>query len=264
MKSLYLCLFSFFLFTLVSAQEWRLEQSFPMTDIDSWDVDPMGKVIYSKKDVLIKLDSNFQVMFRQSLKGVGAIEVVDARHALKTLIFSEEQQAIAFLDNTLTFHQSVHDLSGSNVSYSTNASYSAQSNRYWVYDADNSKLMLFDEMQPQPMVIENLSGILGELVVNDLREMENTLLVLDQSKGIYLFDYYGTLIDLIETDGAISVSLVKGFIFYLTPEALVRFDVRSRDEILFRLPDNGVIDFRIVGESIYLRTAEGIKKYLLK
>ena len=245
-------------------REWLLQNEHTIQHVDYWDVDPMGKVIYSKKDVLIKLDSNFQVLFSQSIKGFGTISDIDARHALKTLIFSEDQQSIAFLDNTLTYHQSVKDLSLSNISYATNVSYSAQSNRYWVYDVDNTKLMLFDEMRNQPSVIENLAGILGSLHVDMVREMENYLLILDKSKGVYLFDYYGSMIDFVETDKALNVALNKGFIYYLTSENLIRFDLRTRDEVLINLPSDDVIDFRILGNYIFLQTADGIKKYLLK
>lgn len=243
---------------------WILQNEHAIQNVDHWDVDPMGKVIYSKKDVLIKLDSNFQVLFRQSLKGFGTISDIDARHALKTLIFSEDQQSIAFLDNTLTYHQQVKDLSISNISYATNVSYSAQSNRYWVYDVDNTKLILFDEMRNQPTVIENLAGILGSLNVDMIREMENYLLIFDKSKGVYLFDYYGSMIDFIETDEALNVALNKGFVYYLTSDNLVRFDLRARDEVLINLPGSDVIDFRILGNYIFLQTADGIKKYLLK
>jgi hypothetical protein len=243
--------------------KWVLQNEYSIQDIDNWDVDPMGKVIYSKKDVLIKLDSNFQVLFRQSLKGFGTISDIDARHALKTLIFSENQQAIAFLDNTLTFYQSEKDLSVSNVSYATNVSYSAQSNRYWVYDVDNTKLMLFDEMRNQPAVIENLAGILGTLNVDVIREMENYLLIFDKSKGVYLFDYYGSMIDFVETSEALNVSLNNGFVYFLTADELVRFDLRSRDKVVFVLPIHEVIDFRILSDYIFLQTSQGIKKYLL-
>lgn len=265
MKHLITLLFFLIIYSVFGQEkEWVLQNEHAIQNVDYWDVDPMGKVIYSKKDVLIKLDSNFMVLFRQSLKGFGTISDIDARHALKTLIFSEDQQSIAFLDNTLTYHQPVKDLSISNVSYATNVSYSAQSNRYWVYDVDNTKLMLFDEMRNQPSVIENLAGILGSLHVDMVREMENYLLILDKSKGMYLFDYYGSMIDFIETDRALNVALNKGYVYYLTTENLVRFDLRSRDEVLIDLPISGVIDFRILGNYVFLQSADGIKKYLLK
>lgn len=264
--------FLIFLFLLFSSANclygqqklWVLQNDYTIDQIDYWDVDPMGKIIYSKKDVLIKLDSNFQIMFRQSIKEFGTISDIDARHALKILIFSEDQQSIAFLDNTLTYHQSVKDLSLSEISYATDVSYSAQSNRYWVYDADNTKLMLFDELRNKPTVIENLAGILGSLHVDMVREMENYLIILDKSKGIYLFDIYGSMVDFIATEDALNVSLNKGFLYYLTTKNLVRFDLRSREVEFLDLPTEDVINFRILSSYVFLQTATGIKKYLLK
>lgn len=251
--------------SFVCAQEktWKEINSFNIVACEAWDVDPMGKVIFSNNDVIVKLDSSFNVQFRESIKSIGRITSIDARHALKTLVFSEEQQVISFLDNTLASHKGVKDLSRLDISYGTHVSYSGQSNRYWIFDGDNSKLVLVDESRQRPQVLENLAGIIGTIEVNQIIEMENILFVFDKNKGIYLFDIYGSLIDLMETTDAISIHYFDGFVYYLTDKELVRWHVRSREKRAVNLPKEGIKGFRVLGNYIFFRTNSHIKKYRL-
>jgi hypothetical protein len=256
-----------FIFLPATAQEefqWKLTRTHVCGEVDAWDVDPMGKVIYARKDVIIKLDSSFTVLFRQSTKGTGNIAEIDARHALKTLVFSEDQQSISFLDNTLTQTKNSKDLSSIGASYVTKVSYSAQSTRYWAFDGDNSKLFLIDDTRNSPNVIENLSGLLGEIQVDQLMEVENMLIIFDASKGIYLFDYYGSLIDFVAIENASYVNYYKGELYYISNNRLVNQDLRSRRTVSIELPETDIRGFRILGDEVYLRTSDEIRKYLLK
>lgn len=253
-----------FVFSSFSQENWELLKSVETGKILAWDVDPMSKVIYAKNDALIKLDTSFNVQFTQSVKGFGAVTKIDARHSLKTLIFSEDQQSVAFIDNTLTFHKGIKDLSLLNVSYATNVSYSAQSNRYWVFDDDNSKLLLVDENRRAPQVIENLQGTLGSLSLFQLLEMENVLLIFDRTLGIYLFDIYGSMIDFIETSEAKSIHFADGRLYYMTDDELVRINIKNRNVVRIPLPEKDLVSFRVLGRYIFFQTPTHIKKYFLK
>lgn len=243
---------------------WELVNEYKVQNVEAWDVDPMGKIIFSQNDVITKLDTTFNVQFTQSLKEIGGLTAIDARHALKTLIFSEDQQAIAFMDNTLTLHKGIKDLGKINVAYATHVSYSAQSSRYWVYDGDNSKLMLIDEMRQRPQVIENLAGTLGGLTVHQLMEVENRLLIYDKTKGVHLFDIYGSLIDFIPFSNGKSTYLTREHLYYITADELVRINLRSRNEIRKALPLEKIEKFRVLGNYVFFQTPTHLKKYLLK
>lgn len=266
MRIYFLVLGLYFLsvFTCISQENWQLLKSVETDELMAWDVDPMGKIIYAKNDALIKLDTSFNVQFTQSVKGFGAVTKIDSRHSLKTLIFSEDQQSVAFIDNTLTFHKGIKDLSLIDVSYATNVSYSAQSNRYWVFDDDNSKLLLVDENRKNPQVMENLQGTLGSLSLFQLIEMENVLLLFDRSKGIYLFDIYGSMIDFIETKNAKSIHFEGGRLYYMNDTELVRINISNRNEVRIPLPEKELISFRVLGRYIFFQTPSHIKKYFLK
>lgn len=249
--------------TIVFSQDkkWKLINEMEIKNLNSWDVDPMGKVIYAERDAIVKIDSSFKELFTQSVKGFGSVTKIDARHSLKTLIFSEDQQSIAFMDNTLTFKDE-KDLAIIDVAYGTHASYSGQTNRFWVFDGDNSKLVLYDETRNSTQVMENLSGTLGFLLLDELFEIQNTLLLFDKTKGIYLFDVYGTMIDFIATENAKAIHFEEGKLFYLTEDELVRIDIKDRTERRIELPEKGIINFRVLGKYIYFQTPNGLKKYV--
>lgn len=249
---------------IFSQENWELLESVETGSIQAWDVDPMSKVIYAKSDALIKLDSSFNIQFTQSVKEFGAVTKIDARHSLKTLIFSEDQQSIAFIDNTLTFQKGIKDLSLLEVSYATNVSYSGQTNRYWVFDDDNSKLLLVDESRRAPQVMENLQGTLGSLSLYQLMEMENVLLLFDRSLGIYLFDIYGSMIDFIETINAKSIHYEDGRLYYMTDDELVRINIKNRNVVRIPLPEKELVSFRVLSSYIFFQTPTHIKKYFLK
>jgi len=242
---------------------WKLLNKIKIADCHSWDVDPMGKIIFSTNDVLIKLDTNFQVQFQESAKSFGLVTSIDARHALKTLVFSEEQQVVAFLDNTLASHKGVQDLSEYGVSFATHISYSGQSTRYWIFDGDNSKLVLIDENKIRPQVLENLAGIIGSLQVHQLFEIENILFLFDHNKGIYLFDIYGSLIDLFETSEAKHMYFFDENLYYITSDQLVKWNIRTREKESITLPDKNCHEFRVLGNYFFFRTDGYLKKYVL-
>lgn len=262
----YLICFLLFGGFYVNAQSdsWELLRSVDIKDVQAWDVDPMGKLIYARKDALTKLDTSFNVQFTQSIKSFGTISKIDSRHSLKTLIFSEDQQSIAFVDNTLTLHKGVKDLSVIDVAYATTVSYSAQTSRYWIFDGDNSKLILIDENRRKPQVMENLAGTLGTLDLFELYEIENRLLLFDKSKGIYIFDIYGTLIDFIETENAIAIHFSEEHFFYMNNRELIRINIRNRESIRIPLPESGLLNFRVLGNYVFFQSANKIGKYLLK
>ena len=259
-----ICILFFLLFSAFSqSQTWGLIKEYPVKNLYAWDVDPMGKVIYAQRDAITKLDSSFQIQFTQSVKGFGNISKIDARHSLKTLIFSQDQQSIAFMDNTLTFKDS-KDLSIIDIAYGTHASYSAQTSRFWVFDGDNSKLVMYDETRNNTQVMENLSGTLGFLNLDELFEIENILLLFDKSKGIYLFDIYGSMIDFFATENAKAIHYEDGKLFYLTDSELVRIDLKDRRERKIPLPESDIFNFRVLGNYVFFETETALKKYLLK
>lgn len=264
MKSSFVFILIFFTMNLAWTQStWTLKQSYTNNDIIAWDVDPMGKVIVSKRDVLIKLDTSFRVQFSQSNKRFGEISKLDARHSLKTLVFSKDQQLVGFIDNTLTFQEGIKELSQEDISYATDVCYSGQTNRYWVYDADNSKLVLFDNSLGNKTEINNLAAITGAAEPTSFFESHNQLILFYKGIGTYIFDYYGTLLRFIDDEKMEAIHTSKNFLYYIEEEQMFRLNLVTLNKISIALPVQDITEFRIFENFVFFKNSKGIKKYFL-
>ncbi len=257
--------YSIFTFFSANAQEgdWKLLNVYESKDIDAWDVDPMGKLIIAERDIMVKLDTSFSVQFTQSTKQLGEVEQLDAAHSLKTLVFSQVQQYVSFVDNTLTFQEGIKDLSEYNVAYATNVGYSNQTNRFWVYDGDNSQLLLIDETGNQISKINNLSAITGGMQPQDLFERNNELLLFYEDIGVFFFDYYGSLISHFPIKNANAVHFTKDYLFFAVESTVVRVNRKSQDRMEYKLPETEISGIRVNGNNLFLEVPKGIKKYSL-
>lgn len=261
----FILIFLILTFSNLIAQEgsWRLQQFYESVDINAWDVDPMGKLIIAERDVLVKLDTSFSVQFTQSIKQLGEVEQLDAAHSLKTLVFSQVQQYVTFVDNTLTFQDGVKDLSDYDVAYGTNVGYSNQTNRIWVYDGDNAQLLLIDETGNQISKINNLSSITGGMQPKELYERNNELMLFYDEIGVFFFDYYGSLISNFPIKNAQAVHFTKDHLFFVVKNTVIRVNRKTENRIVYELPDALILGIRVHGNSLFLEVPEGIKKYSL-
>lgn len=249
--------------TVWSQSRWTLMHSYFSDAILAWDVDPMGKVIISKRDVLIKLDTSFNIQFSQSSKRFGEVSKIDARHSLKSLVFSQNQQLVGFLDNTLTFQEGVKELSDSDVSYATDVCYSGQTNRYWVFDADNSSLILFDSGLNNKSEINNLASITGAAEPTSIFESHNQLVLFYKGIGTYIFDYYGTLLRFIDDKKMEAIHVSEYYLYFVEEGKMFRMNLKTLDKISIDLPTTDISEFRIFENYVYFKTSRGIKKYFL-
>ena len=264
MKKIFALLIVFFVINPGWAQpQWTLMHSYDNEEIIAWDVDPMGKVIISKRDVLIKLDTSFSIQFSQSNKRFGEISKIDARHSLKSLVFSKDQQLVGFIDNTLTFQEGMMELSEEDISYATDVCYSSQTNRYWVYDADNSKLVLFDNSLGNKTEINNLAAITGGSEPTSFFESHNQLILFYKGIGTYIFDYYGTLLRFIDDKKMEAIHTSKDFLYFIEEGKMIRLNLKTLNRISIALPMKDITEFRIFENYVFFKNSSGIKKYFL-
>lgn len=250
--------------TFAQTARWTKIHEYKAKSINAWDVDPMGKVVLSQGDVITKLDTSFAELFSQSTKQFGDIAVLDARHSLKTLVFSKDQQVIAFVDNTLTFQDGTNDLADFSVAYATNVCYSNQTNRFWIYDGDNARLLLIDDRGRQSSTINNLTAITRQSEPELLFEQGNELLLFYPNKGIYLFDYYGSLVRFYPITGTKAVYFDKHFFYFIRGNEIVRIDRKTDEKVSVELPAENVRALRVNGAFIFLEVSDGIQKYRLQ
>ena len=191
-------------------------------------VDELGFYTFFDKDMLEKYDTSGVRLFRQSVKTYGKIDCIDVSNPMKPLVFFREQQVIAFLDNTLTPYQQTTKLSDLGISYGTLVCYSTQSDRFWVFDQDNSKLVLLLQDGRKHLESENLAGLLAIENPVQLIERNSLLYLVDEFKGVFIFDMFGTFVEFVDLPSIQWIQVDEHNIYYLADSILFSFNRRTR------------------------------------
>lgn len=242
----------------------RLEElkTYPISGQAIWMVDGLENIIISDRDRLTKYDKNGKLLFEQSQKSLGRLDKIELVNSLKIYGFSENQQLVCFYDNSLTSMEKCIDLSEYDlVNVSTVAS-SGQSDKMWAFDQVNSSLYLLSfKGLLQSQNVKNLNGILDAAHIAELIEWDNKLFILDNQKGIYVFDLYGTLIRFIEVQQVKWIQFYNDYLICLKEGKLEMISLQNdKKSVDFPLKYEGVRDFYVDDAFIYLRSATTITK----
>ncbi len=235
-----------------------------VNNVSAWDVDELGNTIIVQANQLKKYDVKGNLLFAQSSKTVGNITKLDARNPMKVLFFSEEQQLVGTLDNSLTFQGENFDLSTYGLSYAQAFSSSFQNNKFWVYDQDNSKLELLSTNNQQSVKIENLKSLLGFNEVTQLIEEGNFLFLYDKTKGVYKLDNYGNLIDFISIKIGSYISVEKNVIYVLCGNILYAYSEKEPMPMELFLPRTDILQFKKQGAYFYFLEKNKLSKFSFK
>ena len=232
---------------------------------EAWAVDGLENVYVSKKTTIDKYDSVGVLKFSQSIKSLGRMKQLVPVNTMKLVHFSEEQQTLCYLDNTLTSLDDCIELSNLGVINAILISSSNQPDKIWVLDNINSRLLLIPmEGTNPPQEIMNIRGILDLNEIDQIAERGNHLLLLDAEKGTYVFDVYGTLITLIPEVNVSCVDANEQTIFMLRDNQLIMWSLDNEETLTVDLPIKGVIDFRYKNHYLFLRTMEAVHKFRLQ
>ncbi len=242
---------------------WTESFSKPIHWNDVWCSDGLGNVIRTNRTVIEKYDTTGSLMFSQSIRAIGKSTELTTVNSMKILSFSDEQQTLCSLDNTLTLSENCIDLADFNIQSAIHVSASSQPDRIWIMDQLNYHLMSLNLRTGKYSEISNLTGILNFEQVDEMKEYGNELFILDRSKGLYRFDLYGTLISYFPQDGCLAFAVQDGNAMILKKDGILMIDMESEEEQNLHLPIPEIIDFSVNGSSFYFRTVDKIFRYKL-
>lgn len=250
------------LFCQTDSLTWKEIRSFELGKNETWNVDILQNVYLTKKNLLKKYDSVGVMKFSQSFRSVGRISAIEPVNFMKLLVFSEEQQSVCWLDNTLTLGNDCIDLTELGFDYAMKVAVSGQPDKIWIIDQLNLKLRLVPAYNSsQFQEIKNLNGIAGIVEADKIMECYNELFLLDRSTGIYRFDLYGTLIEHIKIEDVEDIGGWNEHLLLLKNDELQSIDLSNGITAKIYLPLKGVKEFRISDKQIYLRTEEKVINY---
>ena len=244
--------------------EWKALHSWGIGSDEIWTTDVLGNVLLTKKNLIQKFDSTGVLKYSQSIRSFGRLKDIQTVNSMRIIAFSKEQQTVCLLDNTLTLSENCIELADFNIGNATSFCVSSQPDKIWILDQLNSRLLLLSLGKTnQFQEISNLKGILALDHVDQLTEYNNRLYIIDRTKGIYEFDLYGTLLNVIPAEGFTSVFFAKENAFLLTNEHLKVIHLVSLKTTQIPIPVKDVTQFQITESAFYFRSTSKIYNYLL-
>lgn len=244
--------------------EWEVKSEFNIGKEDVWSVDILGNVYSTDDRIINKHDSIGKKKFSQSIKAFGHLKDIQTINTMKVVGFSEEQQAVCLLDNTLTLSEECIDLSKFDIGNASHIAVSGQSDKLWVVDQLNSRLLLLSLGNTyQYQEIKNLQGILNIAEVLAIKEVNNQLFLADTKGKIYQFDLYGSLLNVYESTLFIDFILKDETLILLAEGQLILLNMMTNEEKMLNLPMKDVLEVQLSGNFFYFRTENKILKYTL-
>lgn len=244
---------------------WSEVSSFELDSLSSWNIDRLENHYVSDGNTITKLDSDGEIRFTQSVRFSGGVSSLEPINTMKVILFSQEQQALCFFDNTLSLYQDCIELIDANIINATLICASSQSDRVWVLDQLNSTLTQLVFSGDMPSVnVENLAGILNVNEVTQLLERDEQLFLLDSFRGIYQFDLYGSFVDFYSRENIQQFEVVGNSLFLLINNKLELQSTITEESVEIALPVEEVFEFKIMNKAIFLRTPETVHKFELQ
>jgi|TARA_R110000737_G_scaffold224336_2_gene239319 hypothetical protein len=247
-----------------SQEKWEIMSKYNLKDQSIWQADLLGNLYIADKDLLTKYDTAGVLQYSQSIKSKGRIDAILPINTMKIMLFSTQQQTFTIFDNTLSEVNKTYDLSAMGFGYVTMLAVSSQPNKVWVYDQLNSKLVLVDlGRSNQQQEIENLRGLLNSTEIVWMKEEGNQLYLFDGLAKIYVFDLYGSLLDVFDVPMAEKVEVNNEEIFVMMKGSVSRFRIEDKSLEKIEAPVSGVTDFQWVNSIFFFRVTDELLKFRL-
>lgn len=197
MKYYWLLLFLLGFTPIQFAQKWQLETELQLLDTaQHWTIDEWGQLYQWKENAISVQNSQTNQILRESFKNFGQISAIHPLNGLRILIFSEEQQMIGILDNTLQMKGEAINLSDYGFSYVSAVAKSSRPDYIWLFDQYRSRLILFNlSSRTSSQLIDNAFGKEFNPQIQQLFEYQSDLYCLLQNGQLFHFDRNLTRID---------------------------------------------------------------------
>lgn len=245
---------------------WKKRVSYELDSNEVWSVDGIGNVFTSKEGVINKYDTIGGLRFSQSIKSMGNMSQMLPINSMKLVHFSEEQQTLCYLDNTLSPTDDCLELAGRDIVNASMVAASSRPDLFWVFDNLNSKLILMalDNVSQKQQEIENLAGILDIENISQILERDSKLYLVEDHKGVYVFDIYGSLLNHYDQESINRIDARGQTLYMLFEKVLKRTIYETNYQQTIPLPIEGITDFRYSNQYYYFRTSQHVHKFSLQ
>lgn len=195
MKAFYTILIFFFLGKTVLAQSdslFQLVKTYPFEVSDAVLDNLDNLYIITPQDQLKKYNANGDsIGVFNGVRRFGKLCSVDVSNPMKLLLFYKDFSTIVILDRMLSVRATI-DLRQNNV-LQASAIGASYDNKIWVFDSYESKLKKLDEQGVLLQETPDFRTLFEQQVMpHQILDRDGLVYLYDSTKGLYVFDDYGT------------------------------------------------------------------------
>jgi hypothetical protein len=263
-------IFIFFLIctkiTLAQNSIYSWQENFVVSEktISGWNIDAFKNLYVSNSSSLVKYNQQGEITHKISNKSFGDIKQIIPITPLKIVLFSEQQQQLCFVDNTLTPVDFCIDLGDYNIEFATNIGRSSRGGKLWVFDQVNSVLLLID-LNKSGKIVQEIRNTKGLISLNDLVEIiefQSNLYLYDSTGQLTKFDLNGSLLSQQKLDYT-DITASENHIWLLSQDKISY--ISDEDEVmeLSPLPLTQIACFRANSDCFYFQNKNEIRSFNL-
>ena len=246
-----------------NAQSLKHKQSFSKkNNLELWVPDNTGNIYFYGENILDKKSQGQLPSFSQSIKSIGDIDQILPINALKTYLFSQTQQQICLIDNTLSIQSACIDLEELEIQYALFCAVSGRPNLIYVYDQFNSTLFLINTKSNTVIQkVSNLEGVLGlDAEISEIKEYNNDLFIRTSTGKVYQLDMF---LNLKKELPSLHKELVfyKEFIVDWNNKQIKFSHLESEEKKIISAEEINANELKIMGNSFYFSSEDEIKVY---
>ena len=253
MKKSFLLIYILVALGVANAQERRL---FNTTPVEHYTVDLFDNVYAWSGASLVQYDRSGNILRHYSTPTLGTITHVDASYPSKILVFYQESACIVLLDNQLSPIGNTLNLLDHNL-FTISLAAMAGTSKIALYDNQNQTLLLTDLQL-------NISGTTHCQFENDFHpsflqsSREETIMLLDTTKGVYLFDILGSFKQKIMLPHTICAQLVGDELAYLQNGVLRFYHLQQHSYHDSDWIDASCRNFHLGSQCLYFQDKDGL------
>ena len=226
--------------------------------------DNLGNVyVLTPAGLLIKLNNKGDSLnVFNDVRRYGTVYAIDVTNPMKVLLYYKDFSTVVMLDRYLSRINMI-DLRKSGI-FQAKAMGLSYDNNVWIFDEQSAKLKKIDETGRVLSETTDLRQVLDVIPSpHTLIDRDGFVYVYDDTKGLYVFDYYGALKNTLLLPGITDLRVIGKTIAGRRQNKLVRYTLGTLELQEQPLPATiqDAEKIYITQQGIYMLNEAGIEKY---
>lgn len=182
--------------TFVQGQTWVLENELILKDSSfHWTSDEWGQLYQWKGNTVWLQNEQNQQPFQETYKTLGDISEIQPINGLRGFLFSENQQMLGLVDNTLQLQEGIIAFYELDFSAVSKIAASSRPDFIWIFDQYRERLILYNFKQAEVIqIVDNCFEGVKDAQIIQFFEYEQNLICLLSDGRFYEFDRNLTLV----------------------------------------------------------------------